>query len=283
MQTFDSQEEGVELTPLKEAGGQTPLFCLPGAGGQVSIFKQLASLMDDGQSVYAIDMQRFFAVDRRFTVERLAELCQPVISRAQAHGPYHLCGYSFGALVAYEVATRLKRNGEDVRVVALIDTGNPAFRHRQSSAEAKQTQKTYLSNRIGKYLRLLANGDIRQFANSLLAVFASRAGLRTCRLIRRALLAVNRPMPAVFQNNDRMLVEAWLAYDPQPSTAPLLLFYEDYRRAEYGGDRTLGWKLCASDAVDVELASGGHVEMMNAPYVRGLAARLGEILKTPAA
>ena len=43
-----------------------------------------------------------------------------MISGAQAHGPYHLCGYSFGAVVAYEVATRLKRNGEDVRVSPLL-------------------------------------------------------------------------------------------------------------------------------------------------------------------
>jgi thioesterase domain-containing protein len=282
MRTPNEEEKELELAPLRDAGGRTPLFCLPGAGGEVSIFKELASQMDGDQSVYAIDMQRFFAADRKFTVERLAELCCSVISAAQAHGPYHLCGYSFGAVVAYEVASRLKRNGEDVRVVVLIDTGNPAFRHQQSSAETKQTQKTYLSNRIGKYSRFLASGDIRQFASSFLALFASRAGVRTRRLIRRAFLAVNRPMPFVFRNNDRTLVEAWLAYNPPPSALPLLLFYEAHRRAEYGGDRTLGWRLCASETVDVELASGGHVEMMEARHVRGLAARLSEIIKRQA-
>jgi len=86
-------------------------------------------------------------------------------------------------------------------------------------------------------------------------------------------------MPFIFQNNDRTLVDAWLAYDPPRSALPLLLFYEEYRRAEYGDDRTLGWKLCASGNVDVELASGGHVEMMEARHVRGLAARLSEIIK----
>lgn len=278
MQTLDGDEKALELAPLRETGGRPPLFCLPGAGGEVSIFNELASLMDGDQSIYAVDMQRFFAADRNFTVERLAELCCSVISEAQAHGPYYLCGYSFGALVAYEVATRLKRNGEDVCVVALVDTGNPAFRHQQSFAQAQQTQRTYLSNRIRRYSRLLAGGDIREFASSLLALFASRAGIRTRRLIRRAFLAVNRPMPFIFQNNDRTLVEVWFAYNPPPSALPLLLFYEEHRRAEYGGDRTLGWGLCASGQVDVELASSGHVEMMKAPHVRGLAARLSEII-----
>ena len=57
--------------------------------------------MDGDQSVYAIDMRKFFAADRNFTVERLAEMCRSAISGAQARGPYHLCGYSFGAVVAY--------------------------------------------------------------------------------------------------------------------------------------------------------------------------------------
>ena len=113
------------------------MFCLPGAGGEVGIFREMASLMEDGQSVDAIDMQKFFDADRKFTAEQIADLCLPVIVETQARGPYHFCGYSFGAIVAYEVASRLKRDGETVGVVAMIDSGNPAFRDRLSSAETK--------------------------------------------------------------------------------------------------------------------------------------------------
>ena len=275
----DGEAPELKLAPLRPAGGRPPLFCLPGAGGAVSIFGALASLMDDGQPVYAIDMGGVFAGDRRLAVEPLAEACCAAIRQAQPRGPYHLCGYSFGALVAYEAAARLKRDGDAVGVVALIDTGNPAFGRRQSSVEARRTQRTYLSNRIRKYFGYLARGEVRSFAASLGALLASRVGVRARRAIRRALLALGRPMPLILQNNDPMLVEAWLAYDPPPSAAPLLLFYESYRQAEYGGDPSLGWGLCASGKVEVELASGGHVDMMGVRHARRLAARLSEIMR----
>jgi thioesterase domain-containing protein len=279
MQMYDGQTKYLEVVRIRESGGQTPLFCLPGAGGEVTTFREMASLLKDDQSVYGIDMQEFFATDRKFTVEQLAGFCLSVIRDTQARGPYHMCGYSFGAVVAYEVANRLRRNGEAVGVLALIDTGNPAFRTRLSSAETKQLQKLYLANRLSKYIRFLANANVRRFAGSLLSLFASRAGIRTRRLIRRVFLAVNRPMPSVFRHNDRTLFEAWFAYNPPPSALSLLLFYGEHRRAEYGGDRTLGWSLCASGEVDVELASEGHVEMMKSPYVRSFAAKLSGSLR----
>jgi thioesterase domain-containing protein len=278
MQMHDEEMKYLEVVTLSGSGGQTPLFCLPGAGGEVATFREMASLIADDQSVYGIDMQKFFATDREFTVEQLADFCLSAIREMQARGPYHMCGYSFGALIAYEVATRLGRNGEDVGVLALIDTGNPAFRAQLSSAETKQLDKTYVANRLGKYFRFLANGNIRTFAGSLLSLFAARAGIRTRRLIRNICRAMNRPMPDVFRHNDRALFDAWRAYNPPASALSLLLFYGAHRRAEYGGDRTLGWGLCASGEVDVELASEGHVEMMKFPHVRSFAAKLSGYL-----
>jgi fatty acid synthase len=40
-------------------------------------------------------------------------------------GPYTVCGYSFGACVAFEMGLQLEREGESVRLV-LLD-GSPAY------------------------------------------------------------------------------------------------------------------------------------------------------------
>ena len=279
MQMHDGEMNYLEVVALSGSGGKTPLFCLPGAGGEVTTFREMASLIADDQSVYGIDMQKFFATDREFTVEQLADLCLAAVRKMQPRGPYHMCGYSFGAIIAYEVASRLRRDGEDVGVVGLIDTGNPAFRAKLSSAETKQLQTTYVANRLAKYFRFLLNGNIRTFAGSLAALFAAGAGIRTRRLIRGVCRAMNRPMPAVFRHNDRALFDAWRAYNPPGSALSLLLFYGAYRRAEYGGDRTLGWGSCTSGEIYVELASEEHVEMMKIPHVRSFTARLSESLK----
>lgn len=272
----DGEMKYLEIVTLKEAGGRTPLICFPGAGGAVTIFREMVASIEADQPVDGIDMQKFFDADRQFTVEQLADLCLSAIREKQKRGPYLLCGYSFGAIVAYEVAARLMRDGEDIGVVAMVDTGNPAFRAQLSSTETQQINRSYAANRLGKYLRILADGNIRRFADGVSAVLAARAGIKTRRLIRRAFRAINRPMPDVFRHNDRALFEAWTAYNPPPSALSLLLFYDEHRPLDYGSDRTLGWGLSTSGQVDVELASEGHVEMMKAPYVRSFAARLIE-------
>ena len=50
-----------------------------------------------------------------------AEYLRAVKAR-QADGPYYLCGYSFGGLVAFEMARRLRESGDEVALVGLFDT-----------------------------------------------------------------------------------------------------------------------------------------------------------------
>jgi acetoacetyl-CoA synthetase len=44
------------------------------------------------------------------------------IKARQPNGPYCLCGYSFGGLVAFEIARRLSESGNEVGFVGLFDT-----------------------------------------------------------------------------------------------------------------------------------------------------------------
>jgi thioesterase domain-containing protein len=41
----------------------------------------------------------------------------------QPQGPYSLAGYSYGGLMAYEVACQLTEMGEEVDLLAVVDTG----------------------------------------------------------------------------------------------------------------------------------------------------------------
>jgi thioesterase domain-containing protein len=50
-----------------------------------------------------------------------AEYLREVKAR-QPHGPYHFCGYSFGGLVAFEMARQLSESGDEIGLVGLFDT-----------------------------------------------------------------------------------------------------------------------------------------------------------------
>ena len=111
----------LELCQLRKSGAGFPLYCFPGAGGEVRAFEQMGSMLPEDWPVRAINCVRFFNAYERFSIEQLADLCLQIIRKNQARGPYHLCGYSLGGVVAYEAAARLANAGEDIGLLALID------------------------------------------------------------------------------------------------------------------------------------------------------------------
>jgi thioesterase domain-containing protein len=59
------------------------------------------------------------------SVGAMAETYVTAIRTVQPQGPYQLLGWSFGGLVAYEMAHQLEAMGEHVSLLALLDTRRP--------------------------------------------------------------------------------------------------------------------------------------------------------------
>src|SRR5690606_19768881 len=59
------------------------------------------------------------------TVEDIARHFIDEMRSVRPRGPYLLGGYSFGGIVAYEMARQLAASGEDVPLLALFDTYAP--------------------------------------------------------------------------------------------------------------------------------------------------------------
>src|SRR5207344_1558020 len=56
------------------------------------------------------------------TVEDAAAEYLSIIRQVQPVGPYNLLGWSFGGLVAHAMATQLQSEGEEVALLALLDS-----------------------------------------------------------------------------------------------------------------------------------------------------------------
>ncbi|MEU0507417.1 thioesterase domain-containing protein, partial [Nocardia sp. NPDC005998] len=56
------------------------------------------------------------------TLDELAARYVREIRAIQPHGPYHLLGYSLGGTIAHAIAVRLRRDGESVATLAMMDT-----------------------------------------------------------------------------------------------------------------------------------------------------------------
>lgn len=108
--------------------GAPAVFLLTG----VHIYRRLAQELSDRFAVFGVysgrELMSFDASAQTPSVNELAEDYLEIVRGQQPRGPYRLGGFSFGGIVAYEVAQRLREAGEEVRFVGLLDAQLPETR-----------------------------------------------------------------------------------------------------------------------------------------------------------
>ncbi len=129
---FADGASSVERTvfPLYPGGSGTALFLVPGvAEGGILALRRLARRVDRPSFAFTPHgFARRGRPDR--TVERAAARYVRALQGIQPAGPYLIAGYSFGALVAYEMAQLLRATGETVALLVLLDpvSSSPGLR-----------------------------------------------------------------------------------------------------------------------------------------------------------
>jgi len=113
----------VPLVPLKPGDSAPPVFMIPGLGGTVAGLFPVSRRMTYPGAVIGIQARGLAGEGPpHATVEAMAAEYLREVKAQQPDGPYYLCGYSFGGLVAFEMARRLRESGDEVALVGLFDT-----------------------------------------------------------------------------------------------------------------------------------------------------------------
>jgi arthrofactin-type cyclic lipopeptide synthetase C len=110
------------LVVLRDEGSETPLFLIHEGEGNVACLVHLAKRLDSEIPVYGLEL-----TDPRYaaSIESLAAYHIENMREIQPKGPYRIAGYSFGGLVAYEMARQLLGAGQAVTFIGLLDTVPP--------------------------------------------------------------------------------------------------------------------------------------------------------------
>jgi thioesterase domain-containing protein/NAD(P)-dependent dehydrogenase (short-subunit alcohol dehydrogenase family)/acyl carrier protein len=118
----------VHLVPLNGVSPTraAPLFVVAGMFGNVLNLRHLALQFSDARAVYGLQARGLIGDSAPHeTIEEAAADCIAEIRQVQPRGPYLLSGFSGGGITAYEMARQLKSAGEEVAVLALLDTPLP--------------------------------------------------------------------------------------------------------------------------------------------------------------
>jgi thioesterase domain-containing protein len=112
------------MVPIKHEGDRPPFFCVHGADGQVIGFYNLAKRLGSEQPFYGIQSVGW---DGSAPFTNTADMVAHYISeirKIQPYGPYYLGGISFGGRIAVYMAITLKQAGEEVALLAILDSYN---------------------------------------------------------------------------------------------------------------------------------------------------------------
>nr|WP_128984834.1 non-ribosomal peptide synthetase [Streptomyces roseicoloratus] len=113
------------LLPLRAGGTKAPLFCVHPAAGVSWVYSGLLRHLDQDRPVHGLQARGLRGASAPSSVAEIAEDYVRQIRAVQPEGPYHLLGWSFGAVVAQAMAVALQAAGQEVALLALLD-GLPA-------------------------------------------------------------------------------------------------------------------------------------------------------------
>ncbi|MFF7974408.1 amino acid adenylation domain-containing protein [Streptomyces sp. NPDC007905] len=130
----ESSEPLTRLVPLQPEGTGTPIHCWPGLGGYPMNLRPLAAALGKDRPVHGIQAHGINrGEDPWTTVREMAMADVEAILSVQPEGPYILCGYSFGARVAFEAARQMEQAGLRVEHLFLIAPGMPRLREEDTA------------------------------------------------------------------------------------------------------------------------------------------------------
>jgi amino acid adenylation domain-containing protein len=115
------QPQGIDhAVPVRAQGKERALFFAHEGADDISYVWSLAPHIDPNIPIYALPVQ-LSGGSRLLTIEGIAQRMVKMIRAVQPVGPYRISGYSFGGILAYEIATQLIGADQEVEFLALLD------------------------------------------------------------------------------------------------------------------------------------------------------------------
>lgn len=266
---------GMPVRTLRESAAEDrrPLFLFHPAGGTTAVYQPLAELLPDEVAVIG-----FERIDHLDTIEEKAAHYLETIRELQPAGPYRLGGWSLGGCLAYDAARQLRAAGEEVEVVAMIDTILPDHSLVDDEREAirgrferfvdylESTYEVSLDLDVDALMQLPEDEQISAFMD---AVASSELGMSA----------------GVLEHQRTSYVDARIAerYHPQPYDGRVVL----YRATDRGltttldpryarREESLGWDLLCT-RLEVVRVPGDHTQIIDRPNVDIIAEHLGTV------
>jgi thioesterase domain-containing protein len=245
------------IVPFKTSGTKPPLFLVHGSDGSVEPFIALSRCFDDDQPIYGIAQAPLGERSAVLSLEDMAAnyLCE--IQNLRFQGSCGLLGYSFGGLIAFEMASQLRRAGRPVAFLGMLDTWLPIYLSRATSFEHPRDKLVRKMSNIQLHLRSVLFGPqrIRWFRETVVSKFLVR--LYASR-VRRGLA-----IPEWVRNHNDLNIFVGSKYQPVDYSGPIILMCAKDENRDKRWDRDLGWRQVAKGGLEIRQLPGKHRNLVS--------------------
>ncbi len=237
------------LVPMRSTGPKRPLFVIHTMGGHLFHYADLVRHLHPGQPVYGLQAKGVYGVNlARRRIEDIATDCIDTMRELQADGPYRLAGFSSGGITAIEMAQQLRAKGQQVELLALLDTYAPGLQPKDFLKRLRYRYKPYLN-------RWHLQDRICFYVLTLLGL-ENRRSLETA--------------------DEAHRWAHWSYKIPEfPDDIDIFITDDSLRQC---GDPRLGWSDLAQGKITIHSMPGKHGTIVKPPLVQELAQRLQSCL-----
>lgn len=237
------------LAETRSGTNLCPFFCVHPLGWDLQVQDKIARVLGPERPFYGLEP--FSVIGEHvhdFTVEELAAKYIAEVKKIQPAGPYHLGGHCFGGVVAFEMARQLRAQGEDVPLLALIDTFIPGEESNFPIRPLRRTRFWILDKYLGD---LLWRSPKQKLAYIRYLIYCIK-------LERRARIngpcSIDNRWPALEAANRH----AYDFYVPKTYSGRIILFWGSDHAIRSFHDRRLGWSEIAEGGLQVFVVPGAE-------------------------
>ena len=270
----------------KRRENAAPLFLMPSISGLPLPRKNLLAGVDLDRPVYAVGLTDPTPPwNEHATMQEIARYFADALRDAKWTDPPHILGYSFGGMLAFEVARQLQEASFAVGLLLIVDTGPEQF-HGSSQRKSLRDLFRFIANVPPWVMNFAVNTSASQ------KVYLVYRKLRSWRR-RIAAIVARRPsnihlddaidtrrVPDDFRKCMATNHRAFQSYLPGLYSGRLVLFRANVRPLLHGFTPDLNRRQVVTGGVEVIQIPGDHGSLLQQPNVDLLALQVQAVLNS---
>jgi thioesterase domain-containing protein/acyl carrier protein len=240
------------LVKIQTEGSTAPLICVSMPNVNALGYRTLARYLGTDQPVFGLQAQYPEDLEGEHSqaaVDSIATDYLEALRAVQPSGPYQFVGLCRGAHIAFEMARRLEREGQEIAFLGIIDTW------------VMENTYNYFWQ-VEYHARRFAWRALLGLKNKL--SFAKKKPVTAGSVEQK-----QKPIKVYFPGRD---------YVPTSYSGRIVVFRAHRQPRNRIRDPHLGWGKLAKGGVDVHFIPGDHGNVLKEPHVQGLAAALKKCL-----